>query len=104
MARNMVTRTVKGTEVQVKVVDTATEQIVEDTVTLTKAFEDDAKLKKAVAKAIPQGKILVSIVKATPINKCYGVSVEQFMQLAVELDPEKRTALEAEQATEVTED
>ena len=35
MARNMVTRTVKGTEVSIKVVDTATEQIVEDTIVIS---------------------------------------------------------------------
>ena len=93
MARNMVTRTVKGTEVQVKVVDTATGQIVEDSVILPKAFDDEAKLKKAVAKATPEGKILVSIVSSTRIDKCYGVPTAKFMELAVELDPETRSAI-----------
>lgn len=106
MARNMVTRTVKGTEVTVKVVDAATEQIMQDKVVLAKSFTttddegnttvDEAKLKKAVAKAIPEGKILVSIVSTERVDKCYGVPVAKFMELAVELDPEKRTALEAE--------
>ena len=73
MARNMVTRTVKGTEVTVKVVDAATEQIVQETVILGKSFDDEAKLKKAVAKAIPDGKILVSIVSSERVDKCYGV-------------------------------
>ena len=96
MARNMVTRTVKGTEVTVKVVDAATEQIVQETVILGKSFDDEAKLKKAVAKAILDGKILVSIVSSERVDKCYGVPTAKFMELAVELDPEKRTALEAE--------
>ena len=100
MARNMVTRTVHGTEVAVKVVDTATEQIVQETVMLTKAYDDEAKLKKAVAKAIPEGKILVSIVSSTEVNKCYGVPTAKFMEFAVELDPEKRTALETEDEAE----
>lgn len=90
MARNMVTRTVKGTKVNVKCVDTATEQIVQETVMLTKAFDDDAKLKKAVAKAIPEGKILVSIVSSEEVNKCYGVPTAKFMELAVELDANRR--------------
>jgi hypothetical protein len=111
MARNMVTRTVRGTQVTVKVVDAASEQIVQETIVLGRDYtttdeagnitiEDEAKLKKAVAKAIPEGKILVSIVSATPVNKCYGVPTAQFMELAVELDPETRRAVEAEEATE----
>ena len=100
MARGMVTRTVKGTSVEVKVVDAATEKIVQETVMLTKTYDDEAKLKKAVAKAIPEGKILVSIVSSTVVNKCYGVPTAKFMELAVELDPEKRTALEAEDEAE----
>lgn len=100
MARNMVTRTVHGTEVAVKVVDTATEQIVQETVTLSKKFEDSDKLKKAVTKALPEGRILVAIVSTTDVEKCYGIPVAKFMELAVELDPKSRTAVEAEQATE----
>lgn len=102
MARNMVTRTVKGTEVEVKVVDTATEQIVQETVILGKSFDDEAKLKKAVAKAVSDGKILVSIVSTKQVNKCYGIPTAKFMELAVELDPEKRTAIDAEEAAETT--
>lgn len=111
MARGMVTRTVKGTSVEVKVVDTATEKIEQETVLLTKSFTttddegntsitDEAKLKKAVAMAIPEGKILVSIVAATEVNKCYGVPTAKFMELAVELDPDNRRALEAEDEAE----
>ena len=100
MARGMVTRTVKGTSVEVKVVDAATEQIVQETVMLPKSYDDEAKLKKAVTKAIPEGKILVSIVSSTEVNKCYGVPTAKFMELAVELDPEKRTALETEDEAE----
>ena len=97
MARNMVTRTITGTEVTVKVVDAATEQIVTDTITLGKAFKaDDEKLKKAVAKAIPEGKILVSIVDTKEINKCYGMLISAFMEQAVELDPEKRSVLDSD--------
>ena len=90
MARNMVTRTVKGTKIDVKCVDTATGQIVQETVMFTKAFDDDVKLKKAVAKAIPEGKILVSIVSSEEVNKCYGVPTAKFMELAVELDANRR--------------
>ena len=96
MARNMVTRTVHGTEVEVKVVDTATEQIVQDTVVLSRKFDDADKLKKAVIKALSSDKILVSITKTTDVEKCYGIPVTKFMELAVELDPKTRAAVEAE--------
>lgn len=98
MARNMVTRTVHGTQVSLKVVDTATEQIVEDTLILNKSFEEiDDKLKKAVTKAIPSDKILVAITGLEKVDKCYGVPVAQFMELAVEIDPQTRTALSTEE-------
>ena len=108
MARNLVTRTVKGTEVVAKVVDAATEQIVSHSLTLAKSFitvneagetvVDNDKLKKAVTKALPEGLILVSIADAKEINKCYGVPTDKFMELAVELDPATRTKLETEEA------
>lgn len=104
MARGMVTRTVKGTSVEVKVVDAATEKIVQETVMLTKAYDDEAKLKKAVTKAIPEGKILVSIVSSTEVNKCYGVPTAKFMELAVELDPATRSALAADEESETETD
>lgn len=100
MARNMVTRTVHGTEVAVKVVDTATEQIIEETVVLSKKFDDADKLKKAVTKALSQDRILVSITGSTEVEKCYGIPTAKFMELAVELDPKTRSAVEAEEATE----
>ena len=98
MARNMVTRTVKGTQVAVKVVDTATEQIVEDSVIIPagKKELDDATLKKRVSKALPEGKILVAITGKEVVEKCYGVPINKFMELAVEIDPKSRTAVEAE--------
>lgn len=106
MARNMVTRTVKGLEVNVKVVDTATEQIVADKVVLASTCTskneagesalDMDKVKKAVTKALPEGKILVSITDVTNIDKCYGVPTAKFMELAVELDPATRSKLETE--------
>ena len=98
MARNMVTRTVKGTQVAIKVVDTATEQIVQETVVLSKKFDDADKLKKAVTKALPSDRILVAIAGTTEVEKCYGIPVAKFMELAVELDPEKRTAIDADEA------
>lgn len=100
MARNMVTRTVKGTEAVVKVVDTATEQIVQESLVLPKKYDDAEKLKKAITKALPADRILVGIVESKVVDKCYGITVAQFMELAVELDPKTRTAVEADEDSE----
>lgn len=106
MARNFITRTVTGVKVNLKVVDVATEQVVEDSIILnkTKAIETPEGLKKAVGKALPEGKVLVSVGTTEEINKCYGIEVSKFMELAVELDPVSRAKFKAEEATEPTEE
>ena len=100
MARNFITRTVTGVKVNLKVVDVATEQVVEDSVVLnkSKAIETPEGLKKAVGKALPEGKVLVSIGTTEEINKCYGIEVTKFMELAVELDPVTRSKINTETA------
>lgn len=100
MARNFITRTVTGVKVNLKVVDVATEQVVEDSVVLnkSKAIETPEGLKKAVGKALPEGKVLVSIGDTEEINKCYGIEVTKFMELAVELDPVTRSKVNTETA------
>lgn len=100
MARNFITRTVTGVKVNLKVVDVATEQVVEDSVILNKckAIETPEGLKKAVGKALPEGKVLVSIGETEEINKCYGIEVSRFMELAVELDPVTRSKVHTETA------
>lgn len=100
MARNFITRTVTGVKVNLKVVDVATEQVVEDSVILnkSKAIETPEGLKKAVGKALPEGKVLVSVGTTEEINKCYGIEVSKFMELAVELDPVTRSKINAETA------
>lgn len=105
MARNLVTRTVHGTQVSLKVVDKATEQIVEDSLILGKSFDAiDDKLKKAVTKALSEDKILVAITAVEKVDKCYGVPVAKFMELAVEIDPKTRTAFEFVEAADVTQE
>lgn len=100
MARNFITRTVTGVKVNLKVVDVATAQVVEDSVVLnkSKAIETPEGLKKAVGKALPDGKVLVSIGTTEEINKCYGIEVTKFMELAVELDPVTRSKVNTETA------
>lgn len=102
MARNMVTRTVTGVKVNIKVVDPTTEQVVADSVVLNKckAIETPEGLKKAVGKALPENKVLVSVGTTEEINKCYGLEISKFMELAQEIDPISRTKAIEETADE----
>ena len=94
----MVTRTVIGTLASVKVVDTATDAISLIEVKLNKAFEDvtDAKLLKAVRKAIPDSLVIIKIDAIEPMNKLYGLETSKFMEYAIELDPATRKPLAVE--------
>lgn len=92
MRKDMVTRTVIGTEVKVKVVNTATEQISSEVVKLNKAYDDinDTKLTKAVKKALPDDMVIIKVEALVPLNKLYGLDSAKFMEFAVELDPKTR--------------
>lgn len=92
MARGLVTRTVSGIEAQVKVVDTTNDEIktISIVVNKSKKLSDPVALKKAVAKALPENTVLVSIAGTQDIDKCYGLEVERFMELAHEIDPKTR--------------
>ena len=104
MRRDMVTRTVLGTEVTVKVVDTENDTIITETVKLGKAYDkEDPKLEKVVRKTLPANRVLVSITEVAPLSKLYGLDTAKFMELAMELDPETRKPLTAETQTEEAE-
>ena len=104
--RNLITRTVTGIEATVKVVDRETEQVITEKIMLnkTKALETDEGLKKAVTKALPDGKVFLSVVEKQEINKCYGVEISKFMEIAQELDPVTRAKLATEETEEATEE
>lgn len=96
MARNMVTRLVKGTEAEVKVINTNSDEISVEKIVLSKPYTEDteAQLKKAVAKHYEDTDFtVVKIINYTPVNKLYGVSQAVFMANAVELDPVTRKVL-----------
>lgn len=96
MARNMVTRLVKGTQVEVKVINNDTDEISVESVILSKAFaeNDTDKVKKAVVKHYDGSDLTVlKVNKFEPCNKLFGVPQAIFMANAVELDPETRKVL-----------
>mgnify|MGYP007027032795 CR=1 FL=1 len=95
MRKDMITRTVIGTQVSVKVVNTTTEAISTETVVLNKAFTDinDTKLVKAVKKVLAEDLVIIKVESLIPLNKLYGLDTSVFMQYAVELDPVTRKPL-----------
>ena len=99
MARKrMVTRTVTGTEAEVKVVVISKDEITNIKVTVGGEFTDNDKLLKAIKKQTETDDLKVlTIVSTTKIDKCYGMLESEFIKLAKELDPETRKALETEE-------
>ena len=106
MRRDMVTRTVIGTEVDVKVVNTATDAITVEKVKLNKAFTDvtDKKLMNAVKKALTIDVVVIKIEAITPMNKLYGLDTSKFMEQAVELDPKTRKPLSQDEPLDIEDD
>ena len=99
MARKrMVTRTVTGTEAEVKVVVISKDEITNIKVTVGGEFTDNDKLLKAIKKETETDDLKVlSVISTTKIDKCYGMLESEFIKLAKELDPETRKALETEE-------
>ena len=104
MARKrMVTRTVTGTEAEVKVVVISKDEITNIKVTVGGEFTDNDKLLKAIKKETETEDLKVlAIVTSTKIDKCYGMLESEFIKLAKELDPETRKALESDDTTDDT--
>ena len=109
MARKrMVTRTVTGTEAEVKVVVISKDEITNIKVTVGGEYTDNEKLLKAIKKeAETEDLKVLSIITITKIDKCYGMLESEFIKLAKERDPATRKALETEDTvadTEATEE
>ena len=99
--RDMVTRTVIGTKVTVKVVNNETDELSRVEVNLPKSYElEDPKLNKEVKKVLADNLVIVKIEKVEAVNKLFGLDTAKFMELAIALDPETRKPLETEAQTE----
>lgn len=92
----MITRTVVGTQLTAKVANSDTDEI------YTKSLVVDAKLdgedapKKALrmaSKLVEANEVVMSVSNLTPVEKLYGVPVDAFMAVAIELDPVTRKPL-----------
>lgn len=94
MPRNMVTRMVRGTLATVKLADKKTDSLITKEILLERTPYKEGNLQRSIAKAIQkqlsEDQVLIHVEKTEQIRKCYGVPADDFMKLAVELDPETR--------------
>lgn len=99
MRRDLITRTISGTEVIAKVVNKATDEISEKSIVLNKVVTENDKAAKLVAKQLTADEVLISIKSLAKVDKMYGITPADFIAHAIELDPAKREAIKTE-ATE----
>lgn len=86
---NYITRTIKSLEVTVKVADADTEQVYTTKVKIP-AQREVKNLKSAVAKALPAGVTVLTVIDSVPNTALYGIAEAEFLTYAVELDPKTR--------------
>lgn len=86
----MVTRSVIGTEITAKVVNKNTDDVTTYTAVVSKSVDDEKAATKELAKVIPEELVIIKIESMTRVEKLYGVDQQQFMDIAVELDPVTR--------------
>ena len=99
MRRDLITRTISGTEVIAKVVNKATDEISEKSIVLNKVVTENDKAAKLVAKQLTEDEVLISIKSLAKVDKMYGITPADFIAHAIELDPATREAIKTE-ATE----
>lgn len=93
----MITRAVDGTKATVKVVSRSTNEIFTKEVVLSKDYTDDSKkLFKECVKALANDEdlVIINVENVEKVHKLFGLDVAQFMELAIELDPETRKPLQ----------
>lgn len=92
MARKrMVTRTIESTKVTTLALDVTTSEPCNKTYNLSGVYDSEAKLLKAVQKAYDTDILKnVHVVSTEKVETIYGMDENQFLALAVELDPVTR--------------
>lgn len=86
----MISRTITSTSVTALTVDTATQKVEQNTFTLANTYANEDKLLKALKQTAETETFkIVSIVSHETINTLYGMTVEQFMELASPLTEEQ---------------
>lgn len=92
----MITRTVVGTQLTAKVVNKMTDEIYHKNIILDTKLtaEDSAKAIRLASKTLSSDDVIISVSDFAPVEKLYGVSVEDFMSVAKELDPATRKPIQ----------
>lgn len=90
-SKNMVTRTIVGTEVTLLAVDTVSEEPQNVTYTLSGKFKDSKALLKAVQRNFDTDTLKhVSVVSTSAVNQLYGMDESDFIAHAVKLDDNRK--------------
>lgn len=94
-SKNMITRTIVGTEVTLLALDTVSAEPQNVTYTLSGRFKDSKALLKAVQRKFDTDTLKhVSVVSTSAVNQLYGMDESDFIAHAVKLD-DNRQPIEA---------
>lgn len=94
-SKNMITRTIVGTEVTLLALDTVSAEPQNVTYTLSGKFKDSKALLKAVQRKFDTDTLKhVSVVSTSAVNQLYGMDESDFIAHAVKLD-DNRQPIEA---------
>ena len=96
MRRDLITRTISGTEVIAKVVNKTTDEISRKSVILNKVVTDSEKAAKLVSKQLADDEVLIHVESLTKVDKMYGITPADFIAHSIELDPATRDFIKAE--------
>lgn len=99
MARKpMVTRTIVTTRVNVLCLDIQTAEPFNKEVSLPRTYKDEKKLMKAVESVVNSDTVkAVHVVDQETVEKVYGMTEQNFIDNAIELDPTTRVAIDGVQ-------
>lgn len=97
-SKNMITRTVIGTEVTVLALDVQSAEPQNRTYVLSGSYKDETKLLNAVKRAYDTDTLKnVAIVSAHGVNQLYGMYESDFIANAMKLDENRKPITEVEQ-------
>ena len=95
MARKpMITRTVTITKATVLCVNTVAEETVTQVVEVPRTYTDDSKLLKAVKETFDATIIPVKVISTETVETLYGMTEQQFIELAEKLPPRTKEDVE----------
>lgn len=88
--KNMTTRTIESTVVNVLGMDLVSQTPVYETITLPNTYKDDAKLMKALAKYNTDTFKIVSVLEKEVKKELRGITDELFLKYSVVLDENRK--------------